>query len=90
VNGVEKCNEFRIEWESIRQNEWKRIIPLGFNIHAYNLKAHLTVTDACAARAAEKVEKSRFASRWYRCPVLAVLRARLIAEDFIADHVQCV
>ena len=55
VNGIERPNEFRIQSEGIRLNKWKRIIRLRLNIHAYNLKARLTVTDTRAARAAEKV-----------------------------------
>jgi len=55
VNGIKRGDEFRIELKSIRLNELKRIIRLGFNINADNLEPGATIPNPGTASATKQV-----------------------------------
>jgi hypothetical protein len=58
VNGIKTCDERRIKRQSIRLNEWKRIMGLRFHIDAHHLETRSGVTDACTPCTTEQVEQS--------------------------------
>ncbi len=62
MNCVKRCQEFRIEIQNIRLNEFERIVRLFFDINTHYFKASFAITCASSSSATKQIEESEFFS----------------------------
>jgi hypothetical protein len=62
MDGVKRSHELKVEFQRVGLDEGKRIVRLRLIVHADDLKARSTVSDASAPSAAEQIEQPGLSS----------------------------